>query len=553
MDVDDSNQIMVTGNEITGFGEGVEFDYVSDLIFTWNVVTGSAGDGAYFYVEGAVIANNVFSDNGMTGVIIEDSFMVTFADNEVNNNGFDGLLVIETDGLTLVNGAFDDNLIMGIELNETSVDWNVNAESSVLRNDVLFSGDLTVMAGGSLRLDTVDFGIVPDMRDGLSSIDVMADGALSAIDTDFYAVSFEIDGLGVSYGDYYQFNVYGTLEFINVYESDALELYLGAGSMVSIETSTITNNLRNGIHIVDSSPVIMSCSIVSNPRNGIFIEGGAAAPRITDCIIADNDRGIYALNTKLEPVTDNLIVLNSEAGLFADNVSGSIHDNIFLLNHKEIYVRNSNVSIQDNQIGYTPLVQLLAQFVPLLQGFDLSADIFLPELGLSFDAISVQNIIIGHVGIYAVDSVVRTSGNTFGMLSTAVQVVNTDLTFGDDIRQNTIVVPYMDNAGIIRNMSLPIPVWDGIVATNSHVVISGASIDVLDDAVFLDNSTASISSSTLKGADFSLYAMNGSNATVSDTTFGKVKAEDTSVHKCLGEADRQSSRTHGEPRWPMCR
>jgi len=58
---------------------------------------------------------------------------------------------------------------------------------------------------------------------------------LSSIATNWYSV----EGLGVPYGGYYEFNVYGTLEFINVYESDALELYLGAGSVVSIETSTI--------------------------------------------------------------------------------------------------------------------------------------------------------------------------------------------------------------------------------------------------------------------------------------------------------------------------
>ena len=121
------------------------------------------------------------------------------------------------------------------------------------RNDVLFSGDLTVLAGGSLTLDTVDFGIVPDIRDGRSAINVMAEGSLKAIDTEFYATNwYSVEGLGVPYGGYYEFNVYGTLEFINVYESDALELYLGAGSVVSIETSTIMYNVRNGIHIVDS-------------------------------------------------------------------------------------------------------------------------------------------------------------------------------------------------------------------------------------------------------------------------------------------------------------
>ena len=529
VEVSDIDGLWVLDNVMTNvFYYGVEVNDASNVFIENNTISEMFGGIELYNVYNANIMNNIISA-GMMGVVIEESFSVTFADNEVIGNGIVGLLVIETEYLTMINGVFADNDQMGIELVNTSADWNVNANSSVLRSDVLFSGDLTVMAGGSLVLDSLEFGIMPDMRDGSSAINVMANGTLSAIDTEFYAASEEYDGFGVPNGDYYEFNVFGTLEFINVIESGAVELYLGAGSVAMIETSTIRNNQKNGIHVVDCSPVIMSCSIVSNPNNGILIEGSAAAPRITDCIIANNNRGIYALNTNLESVTDNLIVLNSEAGLFADNVSGTIHDNTFLFNHKEIYVRNSDITIQNNQIGYTPLVQLLVQFLPLLQGFNLSADLFLPELGLTISPSMAQNIIIGHVGIYAVDSVIRTSGNTYGMLYTAVQVVNSDLTFSDDVRQNVIVIPYMSCGCIIQNMTLPIPVWDGIVATDSHVVISGASIDVLDDAVFLDNSTADISSSTLNGADFDLYAIDGSNVTVTDSSFGDAKAEDTAA------------------------
>ena len=503
--VDECDMIVVMGNQITGFDTGVyvyglyvESDY-TDVTLAQNTVTMSINDGVDIY----------YCD------------VVVFADNVVTQSGGVGLYVVETDSLTMINGVFADNIMMGIVLEGTSADWNVNAASSVVRNDVLFSGDLTVMAGGSLKFDTVDVGIAPG-----SAITVMADGALSAIDTEFYT---DYIGFGVPFGDYYEFNVFGTLEFINVYESDALELYLGAGSVVSIVTSTITDNMRNGIHIVDSAPLIMSSTIVSNPWNGIFIEGSAAAPKITDCNIANNDRGIYALNTKLEAVTDNMIVLNSEAGLFADNVSGSIHDNLFLFNHMEIYVRNSQVSIQDNQIGYSPLVQVMVQFMPLLQGFNLSTDLFLPELGVSISPALMQNIVIGHVGIYIINSEVTTSDNMLGMLGTAVQVVDSDLTFGDNVMQNTIVLPYMDPNAIIRNMSLPLPVWDGIVATNSHIVMNGGSIDVLDDAVYLDNSTATITSCSLKAMDFSLYLNRDSTAKVTDSTFGKVKVDDPSM------------------------
>ncbi len=527
MDVDYAESIVATGNEMTGFGNGVEFDYVSDLTFTWNVVTGSLGDGAYFYVELATISNNVFSDSGYVGVVIEDSYWVTFADNEVTGSGLDGLLVHHTEALTIVNGMFVDNGEFGIEMNESSVVWNVDAASAVEHNDVLFSGDLTVMAGGFLLLNGVEFIIMSDIEDGLSTIVVLEGGALTTVDVEFYMAG--MDEPGLSLGEFYEFNVYGMLDMSNTEVSGALELYLGATSTATIEMSVIADNVRNGIHIVDCAPVIRSCTISSNPRNGIFVEGSAAAPQITDCMIVNNDRGIYAVGATLEQVTDNVIALNSEAGIFAEQMTGRIHDNLLLLNNKEIYVRNSDVSIQDNQIGYTQLVQVIAQFVPLLQGIDMDVDIFLPELGLTISPSLLQGIMLGHVGLYAVDSTVVSSGNQFGMLSTAVQVVNTDLTFGDSIMQNTIILPYMDASNIVRNMSLPIPVYDGIVATDSNVVMNGGSIDVLDDAVFLDHSTATIDASSLSAMDFSIYAIDGSDVTVTDSTFGKVKVEDTST------------------------
>ncbi len=528
IDVDSATLVVVKGNEVTGFGQGVEFDYVYDLVFTWNMVTGSLGDGAYFYVDTATIANNVFSGSAYMGVVIEDSDTVTFANNEVKNNGLDGLLVINTYALTIVNGMFADNGEFGIEVNDSFVTWNVDAASSVERNDVLFYGDLTVMSGGSLVLNGVDFIVISGSMGEQSVIMVLEGGALTTVDAQFELAV--LGGLDASiYGDFYLFDVYGRLAMSNTEVSGALELLLGATSNATIEMSTITENVRNGIHIVDCAPVIRSCTIASNPRNGIFVEGSSAAPVITDCLIVDNNRGIYAVNATLEQVTDNVIALNTEAGIFAEKMTGRIHDNLLLLNHIEIYVRNSNVSIQDNQIGYTQLIQVIAQYVPLLQGFDMNSDIFLPALGMSFSPGMIQGIIVGHVGLYAVDSTVRSSGNQFGMLSTAVHVVNTDLTFGDDIRQNTIILPYMDASNIVRNMSLPVPVYDGIVATNSHVVMNGGSIDVLDDAVFLDNSTATIGSTTLKAMDFSIYAIDGSTVTVTDSTFGKVKVEDTSM------------------------
>jgi hypothetical protein len=171
----------------------------------------------------------------------------------------------------------------------------------------------------------------------------------------------------------------------------------------------------------------------------------------------------------------------------------------------------------------------VAQFVPLLQGLSLGEDVFLPELGLTVSVNMVQNLLLGHTGIYAVDSIVDSRGNQFGMLTTAVQVMNSKLTFNDDIRMNTLIVPYLDNSGIIRNMSLPVPVYDGIVAKNSDVEVNGGMIEVLDDAIFLDNCTGHIAGVTLKAGDFGVYAIHGSNVTIASSTIGKQRADDPSA------------------------
>jgi hypothetical protein len=79
-------------------------------------------------------------------------------------------------------------------------------------------------------------------------------------------------------------------------------------------------------------------------------------------------------------------------------------------------------------------------------------------------------------------------------------------------------------------MSLPIPVFDGIVAFNSDVTVNGGTIKVLDDAIFLNNCVAEISNATLIAGDFALIAIGGSDVNVTDTTFvGKVMAEDATT------------------------
>jgi hypothetical protein len=514
MYIDDSYMVEVLSTTIVGFENGIYADENEYLMFEDILVTGSVEYGVTIYDSYMVqIGNSTISDNGINGLEISDCDEVLLINVDVLRNGYEGLLLIEDEDVLLMNGNFVNNGDYGILALGTTLDWIVNETSEVRNNGIEFGGDVTVRDGGVLSIVEVYWYVDDDEVDGLSVILVQNGGTMNLIDSTVE-------------GDWYAFNVFGSLQMMDSTETGAIELLLGAGSDAYIESSTIAANGMNGIHVIDSAPVILTSTIVANDRNGIYIEGGeAAAPSITDCMILDNQRGIYATGGSLESVTDNLFILNFEAGIYAVGVTGSIHDNTLLLDGKEIYVRDSTVTIMNNEIGYTRLVQVLAQLLPVLGG-NMSGMFG----GIPLDLEMLNELVAHHTGLYAVNSKVTASGNTYGLLMTAVILTQgSELSFADTIKQDVLLVPYIGVDSVIRNMSVPIPVYDGIVAIDSSVTMNGAKIDVLDDALFLDHSTATIVSSTLSALDFSIYAMHASTANVVASTFGKAAAEDSSV------------------------
>ncbi len=515
-----SESIAVSDEPVTGFWVGVYVLYSADITFDTVIVTMSSYYGGWFeYSSGVVIQDCVFSMNGDDGLVIDYSD-ATIIDVVANNNFNDGLEVNGGGQVTIYNGQFNNNGEDGLCIS-TAVEWIVDGASEVVNNPVYFDGDLTIVDGGDLWLNLlVDFGIA-DTGDGMAEITVQAGGMLTAMDVDFYLEYYNESA------PYYLFNVNGGLDFMNVLVTDALELYLGPTATVQIMTSQIVYNLRNGIVVDGCAPVIMSSTIAMNNRNGLFVINGAS-PEITDCMIASNARGMYVRDGDMSQITDNVFAMNSEAGILVEQTTGTIHDNVFLFNNKEIMVRGGVISIEDNQIGYSTLVDVIVQFAPLLGLMEMHDSAYIPLLGIWVSPEVLSELLFGHIGVYATDgAVVSTSDNEFGMLTTGVMVVDSELTFNDDILSRTLIVPYMSHDGIIRNMSLPVPVYDGIIARNSEVTVNGGTFKVLDDAIFLDGSVATISNAVLDAGDFSLYAVN-SEATLMDTIAGKIKADGSS-------------------------
>jgi parallel beta-helix repeat protein len=517
-------ECLFTGNTITNsVWDAVEIYYSECIEFSGNTVVTSYSDGLYIYSsEDLLIEGNTISDHLYYGIYMYYSDYVIIGNNSISDVGEDGLYFYSCYDVLLYNGMFEDCGDYGIYGNSESMRWLIDGESMVRNCPVYFEGDVVVMDGGLLTLDFVSsFQVYYDYYDGIAAIVVEEGGVLDATNTAFGGW---LEGLN---GYSYLFDVYGELYMDNSAIYDAYQLYLGPTSTVEIHASVIQYNEMNGVFIDNASPVISGTEISYNDRAGVYISGEAADPDIKDCVIAYNERGIYAYQASLGHVVDNIFFYNDMAGIYVEQVTGAIHDNILIFNQREIFVQDSDVTIMDNQIGYSMIIEIMAEYWPLMMmdyGCCLSGSdywYFSPE--------DIMSLMSNHIGVYIEDSTAVLSGNVYGMLSYAVYAVNSQIEFSDSVEMNTLVLTYFDDWYMMYNVSLPIFVFDGLFASDSMVVVNGAYIEVLDDAIFLEGCEAEISDTVMVSGDFDLYVMRGTVANVTDSEMEKVRAEGSSI------------------------
>lgn len=519
----DTWESVFTGNSvIDSVWDAVEIYYCDWIEFSYNTVVGSQDDGLYvYYSPWITIEGNTISDCMDDGIDIYESDNAVISNNIITNVGDDGLEADYCYDLVLYNGVFADCADYGIDAYYYGMVWIVDGVAEVRNCPVYFGGDVTIVDGGILTTDFVSsFYLSNDWYDGVPALTVEEGGTLVATNTAFGGWWEDLNG------DAWLFDVYGTLTMDNSWIYGAYQLYCGPTSDVEIHASVIAWNYLNGVFIDDCSPIIASTEITDNEKDGVFITGENAEPSIKDCTIAFNERGIYAFEASLGQVIDNLIFYNYMAGIYVDSVVGEIHDNILLFNQREIFVQNSVLSIEDNQIGYSMYVELMAEYWPILMG----------EMGLGdspmqwfFDPEDIMSMMSNHIGVYVDGSVVECSGNVYGMLSYALYAVESEVLFADSVEMNTLVITYFDEWYTMYNISLPIFVFDGIFASDSMIDVVDAYIEVMDDAVFLEACEAWIENSEFVAGDFDIYAMDNTTADVLSTDVDKVKAEDTST------------------------
>jgi hypothetical protein len=330
--------------------------------------------------------------------------------------------------------------------------------------------------------------------------------------------------------------VHGSL-WMNLVQTDSVTLHLFPTSDAEVRSSTFTNYVYTAIFVDGSSPVIADNLIFSAfGKYGIQVEGEGAAPIIVGNIIALNDHGIYAKGMDMGGIYDNLIVLNTMSGLLVEESVGRIHDNILLANKIEILLRDSDVSVEDNEIGYTNLFQVIANYAPILGHFvnlgGASTETATADPQAAMDSIlasswsDIGSWVKAHNGIWSEGSTVRTSGNVYGLLNYALYAVDSEIHFADDIRNIVLTVPHASE-GETYNYSLSLYTLNGLYAARSQVWVDGSTIEVLDDALVLESSEAWVEGATLLAGDFDYFVFGGSDVYNIATNYTKAKVMDS--------------------------
>ncbi|MDD1747383.1 MAG: right-handed parallel beta-helix repeat-containing protein, partial [Methanomassiliicoccales archaeon] len=397
-------------------------------------------------------------------------------------------------------------------------------------NEIYYDGEITVRSGGALYLDSLDcFQVRGSSVDGTATLLVEEGGMLWMLNTNVVSdmgddIFDPMSALTGPVSSYYEFIVYGVLQATECSILHAESIYLGPTSDAELVGCLIADYERSGVNVDGCSPAISECIIIGDSMGepgaeGIVIEGENAYPQITGCLIIANRHGIYARNTDLGAVYDNIFLLNLQAGIYGEAVEGRIHDNVFMLNKVEILLTDSNVTISDNQIGWAKMIDDLAQYAPFIElvGHHLfgimesSEDLVGTEgdlLDTGLFGLDVTDMLMGHVGVMAMgcERIVMTD-NWYGMLYQAVYVMDCpELIFGDRIAPSNLTIPYYVGLNS-STMTVPIQCIEGLYAVRCDVSLVNAYIEVLDDAVVAQDCTGSVINSVLKGGDKNLLVV----------------------------------------------
>ncbi len=194
--IDHGYDISVVGNVLETNYRGLYALDTVDSIISDNEIMGCTYQGMDLIdLDSCLVEDNIISDNGAYGVYIDGGHGLVFGNNTVSNNEGIGVDIDAgiNDQIWLYNGMYEYNIGYGIFIQVGpyapsaawyGVKWVIDGESRVTFNDVWFDGDITVMSGGTLILDSVDcFQLRGSSVDGTATLLMEEGGTLSMLNT----------------------------------------------------------------------------------------------------------------------------------------------------------------------------------------------------------------------------------------------------------------------------------------------------------------------------------------------------------------------------------
>ncbi len=247
--------------------EGIEGDYITDLVLTRVTITGSGSNGIELDYAGALtITDSTIEDNASDGVNAYGVDALEVTGSSISNNGDDGIY-LDT----------DDSSYVDVTLTDSTIDGNGGdgLESDYLR-EVVIEG--TSMSGNYYNGFYIDDSIL---------------GSVTITDSTFSD---------------------------NAYSGFYVDSYIG--DAVTITGSTFSGNGDAGFYVddyIDGNLAITDSTFSGNGDNGVFIGDVYGNATITDSTFDSNDEsGVYIAGT-----TDGNVIVTGST--FTDNLDDALY------------------------------------------------------------------------------------------------------------------------------------------------------------------------------------------------------------------------------------
>ncbi|MHA1992624.1 MAG: right-handed parallel beta-helix repeat-containing protein, partial [Candidatus Hodarchaeales archaeon] len=290
IDLRNSQNIEVTGNNVTGGANGIFVSNSNNIRISNNKVFQNSENGIYITsVTTSIISNNFVNDNAGHGIFVENSQIITVSSNDVFNNGQSTVTRLSVSGGNAINGlnAFFGS---GIYLDPT-------VDATVTLNNVYGN------ALDGISLEYTDFSTIYEnflFSNGESGLSLINSSNNDLEKNTVYNNGFSFSGQTGSFGRF-------SVQNINAFFGTGI--FLDPSDNNSITQNEVYNNAENGIYLVDSS-----YNAIEN--NNVYRNGaGEPATASSTSFNAFFGSGIFLDPSNHNTISNNIVYENGHNGI----------------------------------------------------------------------------------------------------------------------------------------------------------------------------------------------------------------------------------------------